>query len=152
MRGPWVGSALAAAALAGCSEGRDTHVYAYVSPDRSPVVEVEPEGAAEPVPGLRNTVYFRASRGAGQLAPLGKANRVTLGSFTGEWNPAAFAWLDETTVSACPLKGDKDVEIAIPVSTPTSHRTYHIITAGCPAFLLPSSMSDPGIAARAEPG
>lgn len=135
MRGAWVGSVLAAAALAGCSSGRDTHIYAYVSPDRSAVVEVEPEGAAEAAPGLRNTVYFRASGGAGQLAPLGKTARVTLGSFTGEWNPAAFAWLDGTTVSACPLKGDKDVDITIPVSTPTSRRTFRVTTEGCPDFL-----------------
>jgi hypothetical protein len=116
-------------ALVSCSEV--THEYDYDSPDRAVTLVVRADEGREPERGLRNRVYLVASGGGSE-----KNRTAEVGRFTGLWKPAAFAWIDDTTVSACPLRGERDVEITIPVTTPTSHRTYRIITEGCPAFLL----------------
>jgi hypothetical protein len=117
-----------------------THEYSYPSHDQKAAVLVQPAGLREPAEGRQNVVYLQGAAPPsreGEAAPASN-DRIKLGRFNGEWNPAAIAWIGETTVNVCPLNGDRTVPafVNIPV-TETTHRTYRI-TTDCPPFLRAS--------------
>ena len=130
----WPLNAVAIVALGGCYP--TTHAYRYPSRDQDVVLTVEPERRQAAAEGRVNAVDLLGAAPpakSDEEAPPGE--RIRLGSFTGLWNPAAIAWIDETTVNVCPLEGDRTVPKSVSILvTETTRRTYWI-TTDCPAFL-----------------
>ncbi|MBX3485734.1 hypothetical protein [Phenylobacterium sp.] len=121
-------------ALAACMP--TTHSYRYVARDHPVSVVVEPTGQRVARPGRRNDVFLLGEFNVD--TPTGGRlveDRVRLGSFAGLWNPAAIAWIDDTTVNICPLAGSPTVPATATVRVSETERKTYRITTDCPAAL-----------------
>jgi hypothetical protein len=139
----WIAFVVVATLLTAC--GPSTFTYQYHSPSGfHPFLEVQPEGDREAASGRRNEVFLCGAPPpaiAGHERP--SSERIRLGSFIGVWNPAAIAWLDDSTINVCPLNREKGVPESVSILvTETTRRTIRI-TTDCPEVLRAAPAASP---------
>ena len=59
------------------------------------------------------------------------AEPVKLGNANHRWNPLSFGWVDDTTLNACPLRGDPNALRRVEVVTEDGRRQTYKVTTDC---------------------